>query len=213
MRSLGPRADDRTGAVLVFRPVSSQPTSSSPPETARPCKTGLVVERSPLEAHVRIARHRRPDRRRRHGVREVGRRLAASGRPPLKEPGRVTKCALQRAARAATPMGGQDRPARVLASPIDLTNVRFGASYTQLRRLGSAAAFRMMEPNLFTRWSVACFCGNVYVAPPCRCSVCGRTFSSESMNELRLRASRTWQPEEPTARAGFEGLYSPAKRG
>jgi len=80
-----------------------------------------------------------------------------------------------------------------LASPIDLTNARFGASYTQLRRLGSAAAFRMMEPTVFTRWSVACFCGNVYVAPPCRCSVCGRTFSSESMNELRLRASGTWQ--------------------
>jgi hypothetical protein len=51
----------------------------------------------------------------------------------------------------------------------------------------------MMEPTVFTRWSVACFCGNVYVAPPCRCSVCGRTFSSESMNELRLRASGTWQ--------------------
>ena len=50
---------------------------------------------------------------------------------------------------------------------------------------------------MFTRWSIACFCGNVYVAPPCRCSVCGRTFSSESMNELRLRASRTWQTEEP----------------
>ena len=57
--------------------------------------------------------------------------------------------------------------------------------------------FRMMELNMFTRWSIACFCGNVYVAPPCRCSVCGRTFSSESMNELRLRASRTWQTEEP----------------
>ena len=50
---------------------------------------------------------------------------------------------------------------------------------------------------MFTRFSVACFCGNVYVAPPCRCSVCGRTFSSESMNELRLRASRAWQTEEP----------------
>ena len=43
---------------------------------------------------------------------------------------------------------------------------------------------------MFTRFSVACFCGNVYAAPPNRCSVCGRTFASESMYERRRRASR-----------------------
>ena len=62
---------------------------------------------------------------------------------------------------------------------------------------------------MFTRWSIACFCGNVYVAPPCRCSVCGRTFSSESMTELRLRASRTWETEEPAlggSRTGADEL-------
>jgi hypothetical protein len=26
-------------------------------------------------------------------------------------------------------------------------------------------------------WTVACFCGNVYTAPPARCDVCNRTLS------------------------------------
>ena len=24
-------------------------------------------------------------------------------------------------------------------------------------------------------WTIACFCGNIYTAPPDRCAVCGRT--------------------------------------
>ena len=38
-------------------------------------------------------------------------------------------------------------------------------------------------------WTVACFCGNVYFAPPDRCDVCGRG--------LTARTQVTWPPARP----------------
>ncbi|MDX6597869.1 MAG: hypothetical protein QOE87_1756 [Gaiellales bacterium] len=32
-------------------------------------------------------------------------------------------------------------------------------------------------------WTVACFCGNVYTAPPARCDLCGRTLSRAVTDE------------------------------
>jgi hypothetical protein len=32
-------------------------------------------------------------------------------------------------------------------------------------------------------WTVACFCGNVYTAPPARCDVCNRTLSRAVTDE------------------------------
>jgi hypothetical protein len=32
-------------------------------------------------------------------------------------------------------------------------------------------------------WTVACFCGNVYTAPPARCDLCNRTLSRAVMDE------------------------------
>lgn len=33
-------------------------------------------------------------------------------------------------------------------------------------------------------WTVACFCGNVYFAPPDRCEVCGRSIDSADSGDL-----------------------------
>lgn len=32
-------------------------------------------------------------------------------------------------------------------------------------------------------WTVACFCGNVYTAPPDRCEVCGSTFDGGALED------------------------------
>ena len=61
-------------------------------------------------------------------------------------------------------------------------------------------------------WTVACFCGNVYAAPPDRCEVCGRSIdgddsgdpaTSEARDALEVRglaAERSQAPSLPLGR-------------
>lgn len=42
----------------------------------------------------------------------------------------------------------------------------------------TTAAARKKRSELTMTWTVACFCGNVYAAPPDRCDVCGRTLET-----------------------------------
>lgn len=40
-------------------------------------------------------------------------------------------------------------------------------------------------------WTVACFCGNVYSAPPDRCDACGTTLSDEAPGDTPTRGTAT----------------------
>jgi hypothetical protein len=53
-------------------------------------------------------------------------------------------------------------------------------------------------------WTVACFCGNVYTAPPDRCDACGSTLSYEAPGDA---------PTRDTATAGVPSVLATRRNG
>jgi hypothetical protein len=59
-------------------------------------------------------------------------------------------------------------------------------------------------------WTVACFCGNVYTAPPARCDVCDRTLSS-AVTDRPAAIVRAPESATPTTlRRWCEDVLGPA---
>lgn len=69
-------------------------------------------------------------------------------------------------------------------------------------------------------WTVACFCGNVYTAPPDRCAVCGCSIDGADSGDLatepavgRRRGARPLRAEITAARSSRNQLSPPSRAG
>ena len=94
----------------------------------------------------------------------------------------------------------------------NLTNEAAVASHTPEDQLGRRLHRGHVQerPEATMSWTVACFCGNVYAAPPDRCEVCGcsiehamsghaRSSQLENAGDLhRVAAKRSPSPPPPT---------------
>src|ERR1700758_24687 len=65
------------------------------------------------------------------------------------------------------------------------------------------------EPTM--SWTIACFCGNIYTAPPNRCAVCGSTIE-DAVPRPNARATDADSPAPHVTDADRQGLTTQGVR-
>lgn len=122
-----------------------------------------------------------PGFRREHGLADLGLVVGVARRSLAATAGRSSDRSAHHRADKGREVGARTESIHAAA---DLTFAADPSSYSQTTSPadGSTAPMAKERSELTMAWTIACYCGNVYTAPPDRCEICGSALESSASN-------------------------------